>query len=226
MILKEVYLYPDLVEYPDKIVHPFRDQSRSICNFLERQLKAFKFNADGFKRICIIGKSLPTAECFVNSSKVLVVEVQFDQKQYLELNEEGLNPYFAEILKAGFTKCKNQFTIPVEELMAGLDKFCADGYINEWCFKTKEFKPLGIKCSLNCKLTTKDFTLTFLVSKGSETIFEKNILKTEPDEIVFVPMFKDISLDGDKLVVLDKYGERVYSMLIEELNINNQEKKN
>ncbi|WP_080684749.1 hypothetical protein [Pseudomonas brassicacearum] len=43
MILKEIYLYPDLGEFSDEIIHPFRDQSRSICNFLERSLSAEKF---------------------------------------------------------------------------------------------------------------------------------------------------------------------------------------
>ena len=106
MILKELYLYPDLVEFPDEIVHPFRDQSRSICNFLERELQTIRFSADGFKRICIVGKSSPSTESFINSSKVLIVEVPFDENDYKKLERAQLNTFFAQMLVAGIEKCR------------------------------------------------------------------------------------------------------------------------
>lgn len=217
MILKELYLYPDLAEYPDEVVHPFRDQSRSVCNFLERELKSIKFEADGFKRMCVVGKLSPNTKCYVNTSKVLVIEVPFNEKQYLALNEGELNSYFIDMLKAGFEKSQNQFKIPTDELLSMIESFRSGGYINEWCFKSKHIKALGIKCFLNCKLTIRNFRLTMLVLKNGKTIFERRILETEPDEIVFTPMFKDICLDGDKLVVLDRFGDPVFQVLVKDL---------
>ncbi|WDE08763.1 hypothetical protein SG34_033225 [Thalassomonas viridans] len=219
MILKELYLYPDLVEYSDNVVDPFRDQSRSICNFLERELKPVKFKTNGFKRICFIGKSVANSKCWVNSSNVLTVEIEFDEKQYLTLAEEELNPYFMTLLKTGLIKCHEQFAIPLEHLISSLERFSAGGYVNKWCFKTKQIKELGIKCALNCQLTTNNFLLTLVVSKGKEIIYDKEILKTDPDEIVFTPMVKDIHLDGDKLIVSDKFGDPTYHLPVKELNM-------
>ncbi len=219
MILKELYLYPDLVEYSDNVTDPFRDQSRSICNFLERELKPVKFKTSGFKRICFIGKSVAGNKCWVNSSNVLTVEVEFDEKQYLALAKEELNPYFITLLKAGLAKCREQFEIPLEHLISSLESFSAGGYVNKWCFKTKQIKELGIKCALNGQLTTDNFLLTLVVSKSKEVIYDKEILKTVPDEIVFAPMVKDICLEGDKLTVSDKFGDPTFQLAVNELKV-------
>jgi len=210
MILKELYLYPDLKYYPDSIVHPFRDQSRSVCNFLEREIKAIKFDANGFKRICVVGSSSPREECIINSSKILVVEVQFDSTEYSGLDEANLNAYFSKMLHSGFEKCSRQFVIPLLDLKLGLEKFIAEGGVNEWTFKSKQFKGIGLKCSLVCKLTTTSFHLVLVVSKSGVEILRTEILKTDPDELVFSPMFKDILLDGGSLVVVDKLGDPLF----------------
>ena len=75
MILKEIYLYPDLGEFSDEIIHPFRGQSRSICNFLERHRGAEKFETPNFKKICFVGTRQAVNEPCVNSSGALIVNV-------------------------------------------------------------------------------------------------------------------------------------------------------
>lgn len=217
MILKELYLYPDLIDFEDDIVHPFRDQSRSICNYLERQLKPVKFNAEGFKRICFIGKKKPNSECFVNSSKVLSVEIYFDENKYKSLEKEQINAFFSQMLVTGIKKCQKQYEIPEDELLIGLVNFCENGCVNRWTFKTKLFKDIGIKCALECDLTMDAFHLNLVITKEKEVLFDREILKTVPDEIVFVPMFKDVRIDGDALVVLDKFGDTTYSVRLEEI---------
>jgi hypothetical protein len=142
MILKDLFLYPGLGDYPEDTIYPCRDESRSICHFLQRELKGLKFAADGFKRICFIGMPSPLAECVVNSTKVLSVEIDFDEAHYLGLakTEGALNDFFSTLLLAGFNKCQAQFDIPLAELLAGLDKFRAGNYVNQWCFKTQTIK--------------------------------------------------------------------------------------
>lgn len=219
MILKELYLYPDLVEFEDAIVHLFRDQSRSICNYLERQLKPVKFDADGFKRICFIGKDEPNSECYVNSSKVLIVEVYFDEKKYKSLKKDQLNTFFSQMLVSGIEKCQKQFEVPVDELLRGIENFLENGCLNRWTFKTKSFKDIGVKCALECELTIEAFYLSLVFYKGKETLQTREILKTEPDEIVFTPMFKNLRLDENTLIVMDKFGDAVFSMTLDELNL-------
>jgi len=224
MNLKEIYLYPDLVEYENEIVHPFRDQSRSICNYLERQLKPIKFNAKNFKRICFIGKSKPDSVCFVNSSKVLIVEISFDENQYKSLKKNQLNPYFSQLLTVGIKKCQKQFDIPVDELLNGLKKFCENGYINKWVFKTKLIKDLGFKCTLRCELTLDEFHLNLVITKKKNVIFSQKILDTVPDEIVFTPMFKDVKLIGNSLIIIDKFDNTIFSVAISELKLHSTRK--
>ena len=219
MILKELYLYPDLVEFEDDIVHPFRDQSRSICNYLERQLKPVKFDANGFKRICFIGKNEPNSECYVNSSKVLIVEIFFDEKKYKSLEKDQLNTFFSEMLVSGIEKCQKQYKVPVDELLKGLENFFENGCLNRWTFKTKSLKDIGVKCALECELTIEAFYLSLVFYKGKEILLTREILKTEPDEIVFTPMFKDLKLDESTLVVTDKFGDAVFSATLDELNL-------
>ncbi len=60
MILKEIYLYPDLGEFSDEIIHPFRDQSRSICNFLERSLSAEKFETPTSRKSALSAPAKPS----------------------------------------------------------------------------------------------------------------------------------------------------------------------
>lgn len=219
MILKEIYLYPDLVDYAGSIVHPFRDQSRSICNYLERRLKRIKFDAEGFKRICFVGKKEPNSGCFVNSSKVLIVEISFDENQYTSLKKDQLNTFFSQMLVTGIEKCQKQYEISGNELLKGLENFRENGCVNRWTFKTKTFKDIGIKCALKCELTIDAFHLSLVITKGKEVLLTREILKTEPDEIVFVPMFKDVKLVGDRLVVMDKFGDAIYNVMLDELNL-------
>jgi hypothetical protein len=219
MILKELYLYPDLVEFNDEVVHPFRDQSRCICNYLERRLKSVKFVTNDFKRICFVGKRKPSAECFVNSSKVLIVEIPFDENQYKTIKKDKLNIYFSKMLVLGIEKCQTKYDIPGKVLIKGLSEFRENNYINKWTFKTKLLKQIGVTCTLECELTIDYFCLSLRILKGNDIILDRAILKTEPDEIVFNSKFKDVQLDGNFLVVLDRFGNAIYSLRIDELKV-------
>ena len=89
MILRDIYLYPDLVEFPQELTSTFRYQTRSLCNFLERNvLKRLKFETDGFRRLCIIGTSAPKEGVFVNTAKAACVEVFLDVARYGSLRQQ------------------------------------------------------------------------------------------------------------------------------------------
>lgn len=120
MILKELYLYPDLVDFDDGITRAFRDQSRSMCNYLERQLKSIRFDAVGFKRICFVGKSDPSSECSINSSNVLIVEVRFDEEEYRTREKDQVNTFFLEMIRSGIKKCQEQHRVPANDLLERL----------------------------------------------------------------------------------------------------------
>lgn len=212
MILKEIYLYPDLIEFDKSVVGIFRDQSRSICNYIERHLKAIKFKSEGFKRICFVGKKKPSDLAYINSSKVLIVEVFFDEGTYNNLTDDELDLYFFNALSGGVDKVKEQFSIPSEAIYSRLNDFQKENYVNQWLFKKKNFKALGIQCSLNCELTKINFTLTLQIFTSDALVFEVEVLKTAPDEIVFTPLFKDVVCAEGRLLILDKFGDEVFSV--------------
>lgn len=220
MILRDIYLYPDLVEYPISTTSIFRYQTRNICNYLERvALKSLKFKTNDFRRICIIGKSSPNDTAYVNSSNVLGVDVKFNEKEYLSLNTTQLNEYFIELLKDGINKINEHIQIPKKELLEGIESFRLGGYKNRWTQKTKQMKSLGLKCHLNCNLTMDNFHLSLLIFKAKELIFEKEILKTKPDEIMFERLLNDVKLIDDKIVVLGKRDKIVYELDVKNIKI-------
>ncbi|WP_167481373.1 hypothetical protein [Leptospira kemamanensis] len=55
--------------------------------------------------------------------------------------------------------------------------------------------------------------------KGGEIILSQEILKTEPDEIVYASKFKNIILDEDSLAVLDKFETTIYEIKLDQLNL-------
>ena len=215
MILRELYLYPDLVQYPQNLTGTFRDQTRCLCNYLERNvLKKLKFKADGFKRICIIGTSNPKNKVTVNSSNVACIEVLFSEDEYLSKSGNELDEYFINMLNVGLNKLDEQKQIPLEELCSGLESFRNNAYKNEWVHKSKVIKGTGARANLNCVLTKQSFTLTLSVHKDDIVVLEKEVLNTPPDEIAFTHLFKDLLTSDDALLVNNKFGEIIYELSI------------
>lgn len=210
MILKHIYLYPDLVEFAarkDELL-TIRDQTRHICNYLERQLVPLKFEADGFGRICIVGSSNP-GDMYINTSHVLSVPVFFDLDACLSVPLGFRDDYYVQLLNTGFRRCASKYRIPLNELLGWSEDLKRNGYRNEWTHKERMFRQFGIKCQLNCLLTQDAFTLRLVVTnKTGNTLHDRVILTTPPDEIAFQHRFKDVAIEGERLVVTTRlYGE-------------------
>ena len=216
MILKHLYLYPDLVEFNTRLddLHVVRDQTRHICNFIERQLAQYKFSAEGFSRICVIGCSNSQKEMYIHSSQALSVPIQFDMNECRSVPKHKLGDYYAELLKTGLVRCATKYSIPLNEMLGWIDSLKGNDYRNEWTFKEKTFRKYGIKCRLDCVLTIDEFKLRLSINKKEENLFDGIILTTPPDEISFHYRFKDIAIEGDKVVVTDRIGGALFSATI------------
>lgn len=211
MILKHIYLYPDLVEFADRKddLAVVRDQTRHVCNYLERQLAALKFQVSGFNRICVIGYTNPaTAEMYVNTSHALSVPIEFDMDKCRATPPHLLGDYFANQLAIGLRRCASEYLIPLNEMLGWLADLKAKGYRNEWTFKEKSFRQFGIACRLECSMSLDEFSLRFRVERKGSMLFDQVILTTPPDEIAFQHRFKDIVVEGGYLAVTTKlHGE-------------------
>lgn len=215
MILKEMYLYPDLVEYGDDVVHPFRDQSRSICNFLQRSLGAEKFVAAGFRKICIVGKRRPADGVQVNSSGALSVEVALDVERYRQCaSPEELNAFFIPMLLQGLEKAASHTALPLARLRQAIDDFRRDRYRNEWIFKDRKIAGTDYRCVLGCALTTGHFLMSLRVLRKGALILDTPIVRTAPDEVVFLPYLKDIKHANGRIEVIARSGLTLYATTV------------
>ncbi|QPJ60557.1 MAG: hypothetical protein G3M70_01105 [Candidatus Nitronauta litoralis] len=220
MILKDIYLFPDRADFDNKKVsYPFKLQARSLCVYLERQLKTIKFKTNDFNRVCFVGCKTPNPKGFVNSCNVLGIEIDFDEKKYNSLNDEELNPFFIDMLTKGIEKCEKQYDFPGRELKGWMEDFRKEGFVNNWVFKTRLFRSIGLKCSLICDLTLYAFQMKLIIKRGKIVIFDQEIKKTEPDDVIFKYLLKDIKLIENYIVVIDKLDKTIFEIPVQELAI-------
>ncbi|AOR63385.1 hypothetical protein [Pectobacterium wasabiae] len=202
MILKHIYLFPELDDYGKEITYSFKEQSRSICNFLERKIKDLKYSSEGFRAVCFVGKKHPSKDVFVNSSNVLNIDVYIDENRYKITSIDYLNSYFIEIIKSGLSKCGD--ILPITEITSALHEFENSGYVNEWVHKKRFFKKQNITCSLVCNHSIEDFQLSLKIMRADDIIFNEVILITPPDELSYHYKFKDILINNSEVIVTTK----------------------
>jgi hypothetical protein len=202
MILKSIFLYPDLAEFSARRddLALVKDQTRHIGHYLGRKLADLKYQTVGFDRVCVIGKKNPQ-ETYVNSSSVLSVYVPFDMDQCRQLPREKLSDYYAALYVSGLKEAAAKHRLPITEMLAWLQELKQDNYRNEWLHKEKTFKTYGVKCALSCSMTLDKFALTLSVSKNGVRCFDKVILTTPPDEVAFHYKFKDLLVEDGQIIV-------------------------
>jgi hypothetical protein len=204
MILKDIFLYPDLIEFSRRKedLLMVRDQTRHIGNYLGRRLADLKFQADGFNRICVVGQTKPRST-YISSTATLLVHIPFDMDECRSVPRDELSNYYATLLETGVEKCASEYRIPVDELLSWLQEMKQDGYRNEWTFKDKLFR-----CRLTCAMDLDKLTLRLTVFNKDTQVLDKIILTTPPDEIAFHYKFKDVVIEGEHIVVTTRlHGE-------------------
>ncbi|WP_330983697.1 MULTISPECIES: hypothetical protein [Enterobacterales] len=217
MILKEIYLYPEILDYREEITFLFKKQSRSLCNYIERYLKAVKYQTDDFKRICFVCQKEPLSNTYINTCNVLCVSIPMSQDEYTNKKKEFLNEYFISLLMLGMDKCNETHPLPSDIIIAAINEFRREGYINEWVFKKKKLKELGLEFILKCSLTMDEFSLDLHVAKEKNIIYRDNIIKDIPNEFVFNYHLKDLLITNDNIKVIDKLNKEIYSKNIDEI---------
>lgn len=215
MLLKHIYLYLNLDEYPNELATSFGFRTRYICNFLERRLRTLRFHAEGVSKICVQGRHMPEEACPIVPENSAVPSVTFDKDRYQVLGLNQQHEFFIGMLCEGIEKCARYHRIPLAEMMVAIGDFRRGGYKNEWIHQTKLLRPAGLRASLLCSLDAERFILTLQLERRNKIIFKEPILETKPDEIIFAFRFKEVVLDGDFVVVKNKFGESIFSFELE-----------
>lgn len=212
MLLRDISLYLNLDEYDPDYVSDFQFRSRYLCNFVRRRIKPLRFRTEGFGSIAVQGCREPKKGCPIEGEKVAVPRVRFDRQQYDSLRPEECHELFIGMLWQGLEKCARHHRIPLLEMKAAVDEFRAGGYRNEWTFKKRTFRSIGLAASLNCSLDMEKFILTLKVERRGVVVYDAPILETKPDELIFDCELEDVVLDGQALVVMSKSGETTFSL--------------
>jgi hypothetical protein len=213
-MLKDIILeldYEENLHTAKKYTSDFSFRCRFIGNYLRRQSKQIKFESSSYNRLFISACefSPPATNIW---EKTLRVYVQFDKTEYDSLANAQLPDFFSNLYKKGIIKASETHNIPIEFLLQELDRLKNNQYLNQWEFKSKSFKDLGVKASLICTMTMDTFYLTFVIKKKDEVLLAKEILQTLPDEIIFHWQFKDIVLNSGTIKVMNEFKEPIYSI--------------
>lgn len=212
MLLKHIYLFLKLDEYPNELISSFNFKTRYICNFLERRLRTLKFHAEGFSKICVQGGHAPEEECPIAPENAAVPSAMFDQDRYKALASNEQHEFFIGMLCEGLEKCARYHRIPLAEMMGAIEDFRRGDYKNDWIHQTKLLRAVWLRASLLCSLDSERFILTLQLESKDKIVFMEPILETKPDEIIFAYRFKEVVLDGDTVVVKNKFGESIYTL--------------
>lgn len=204
MLLRHIYIYLDLEEWPERLHRPVGFESRCVCNFIEQRLKQLRYHTEGFSKLVVTGTKAPIDECPVESVNAVCPTVVFDEQRFLVTEGVGRLEYFMELLTAGFNKCAQFHSIPLQELLSYLEEFRRGGYRNEWVHKRRTFRGTGLSAELCCCLTMDYFSLNLRVESRDAVIFDQEILRDLPDELIFDYRFRDIELKNDRLRVTSK----------------------
>lgn len=217
MYLKEIYLYPDIMDFDKTITFSFKRESRSLCNYIERHLKKMKCQTINFKKICFVCQKEPLFETYINSCNVLCVSIFMNEADYITCSKDSLNSYFIDLLTIGIEKCSTTHFLPKDEMIYAIDNFKNDRYINEWIFKKKRSHEYKIDCIVKCQLSIDEFTLDIELKQQLKTICRENVITDIPNEYVFNYHLKDILLIDDEIVIINKMNETIYSKKITEI---------
>jgi hypothetical protein len=207
MILKNIFLYPDLEEFHlrNNERYLIQCQTNFITNYLERQLKELKFEAKDFNQICFIAYEKEWQEQHVDSFKNLSIPVKINFNECLKINKDQLPDYFINLISNGLNELPAEFIVPKNELLNWLKNFKNDGYKNQWLFKERSFREFGIKCRLDCELTIDQFTLTLVVIKKGVEILNKIACTKVPSENIYHYFLNDVIIKDGKVLVIDKF---------------------
>lgn len=209
MIVRNISLYIDFDSgFEEGFRIDFNSEVRFINNYLSRQVRSLKIPTDGtFNMISVSPSKEIKFPCRIVGEKALQVRIPFDQNHYSSTKGKSRYAYYLKLLKDGYELGKKCKPIPIKELQELSSNFEKAEYKNEWLHKKKTFKEFDIKVELYCAFTATNFKLNIQIDsvKEKRNLISENIFTTAPYEVAFKPLFKDIIVQGESLIITEIY---------------------
>jgi hypothetical protein len=202
--------------------YAFTLRTRFISNYLSKQIRKHRFKTDGtFHMISVAPTPHDPQECRIVPDRALAAEVRFDKERYEKAKDGQDFEYYLELFETGFRKASKWKDVPLSYLLSLIDDFREKGYRNEWQHKKKRFKEQDIEVILDCRFTTNYFELIATINQIStkKELCSGAVITTDPDEICFDKLFKDVLIDKANIVITDAFNcPSVYVDLKDALN--------
>ncbi|SUP53874.1 Uncharacterised protein [Weeksella virosa] len=198
--------YNTYIKTDNKLRYQFQLHTRFISNYFSKAIRKYKFDTNGtFNMISI--SLLPdngSVETKITAINVLETYLPFDQKRYEQIKGTEDCSYYLELLEQGFKKASEFTPIPLDTLLNLIGEFKKGGCKNEWLHKKKRFTEEDLEVVLTCEFTTNYFQLIATINQIStkKQLVKGVVIRTEPDEVLFDKMFKDIYID-DNIIITD-----------------------
>lgn len=203
--------WPHESGFPDEDFNDtFNWNARFISNYLSKAVRKLNLETDGTYKMISVNPDAKKnyskiVSEFVLKNDILVSSEELEQYSQMTRLMDRYE-FYLSLLERGYLQAAEfKEGVPVEALLSLHQQFRDGGYKNEWLFKKKPLRDLGIYIYLNCYFTTFDFRLELeaydLKSKGLVT--KGVILQTPPNELCYDYKFKQITIEQDKLIILD-----------------------
>jgi hypothetical protein len=205
-----IWLNPE-TGYDDDYRYEFTLHTRFICHYLSIKIRRLKIISDGsFNMISIEPNPQNINTCVIGGIDALRVFIPFNKKKYDDLKNDNCS-YYLELFEEGFRKSSMFKKIPLESLLDILNEFKKGKFLNEWIYKKRKFKEIDLEITLKCEFTTEYFQLVFIANQIStkKELVKGIVIKTEPNELLFGKMFKDIIFDNDIVITDSSNSNRI-----------------
>ncbi len=212
MLLRDLSLGLNRDEYERIYVSDFQFRSRYLCHFVRRKIAPLRFQTNGFRAIFVQGCETLRDLCEIQGQNVAVAPVLFEKSRYESLDQNDLHEFFISMLLTGISTCAKEYEVPLVAIHSAVDEFRQRNYQNRWIFKKKLLRPHGIRASLICTMDSERFVLKLKLERKGAFVFEEPILETMPDETIFGYQFKDVVVEGDSVIVRDKFDKPTFSL--------------
>lgn len=216
--------YDTYIEKNNEMRYQFQLNTRFISNYLSKEIRKHKFQTDGtFNMISIALLPSELKETNIVALDVLETYLLFDKEKYESIKGSDDCSYYLDLFESGFKKASEFKNIPLEALLNLLNDFKKNDCKNKWLHKRKKFKENNLEIILSCEFTTNYFQLLITVNQIStkQEIIKEIIIKTEPDEILFEKMFKDVFIENNQIIITDSSNSPRVVIDMENLYSNN-----
>ena len=205
MQLRYISLNLDRKIFGNEYGYDFLLHTRFISNYFSKAIRKSKFETDGsFNMISIDGSSQIASPKIVPMT-ALKISLEFNKERYAQIRGTDNCDYYLEMLEKGFKQADKFKPVPLDILLGIILEFKKNNCKNEWLHKKKRFREHDLEVILTCEFTTNYFKLRATINQLStkKELIEEAVITTEPDEVLFGKMFKDILINDNNVIITD-----------------------